>query len=57
LHLNFQLDVLHRYWKPGTRSGEFGKIGGLAVHGDRLFVADYDNARIQVLELCAPPSG
>ncbi|MFQ5449702.1 MAG: hypothetical protein ACE5E9_03685 [Nitrospinaceae bacterium] len=54
LHLNSKLEVVSIYRNPGKRAGQFGKIGGLSIHGNLLFAADFDNSRIQALELTVP---
>ena len=51
LRLNNDLEILSPYKHPGKRSGEFGKIGGLSLHGGALMAADYDNCRIQAFTL------
>jgi DNA-binding beta-propeller fold protein YncE len=50
LHLNAQLDVISTTNHPGQRLGQFGKIAGLAILNGQLFVADFENFRVQVLE-------
>ncbi len=51
LHLNHTLEVISVMRNGGRRAGQFGKLGGLAVDGDRLLVADFENFRIQVFGL------
>jgi tripartite motif-containing protein 71 len=46
-------------WELGGVGGEPGQFRspyGLAVHGGKLYVADRDNARIQVFDLAAAPT-
>lgn len=42
---------LTRTGSPGKALGEFARPNGVAVFGDLLFVAERDNARVQVLAL------
>lgn len=35
----------------GTAAGQFDRPNGIAVHGDRVFVVERDNRRVQVLSL------
>jgi DNA-binding beta-propeller fold protein YncE len=51
LHLNAQLDVVSILNHPGQRAGQFGKVGGLVLLDDQLIVADFENFRVQVLNV------
>ncbi|GJL79456.1 MAG: hypothetical protein NPINA01_24450 [Nitrospinaceae bacterium] len=51
LHLNSQLEVISVLKNPGKRAGQFGKVGGLIASGRELVVADFENFRVQVLEI------
>ena len=43
--------LLRRVGGPGTAPGVFDRPNGVAVEGDRLFVVERDNHRVQVLAL------
>ncbi|MEG3792073.1 phytase [Lysobacter sp. CCNWLW3] len=42
---------LRRYGGPGTQPGQFLRPNGIAIHGDRVYVVERDNHRVQVLQL------
>ncbi len=42
---------LREFGEPGSEPGRFKRPNGIAVHGDRLFVVERDNRRVQVLSL------
>lgn len=42
---------LRRYGSAGAKPGQFLRPNGIAVHGDRVYVVERDNRRVQVLQL------
>jgi len=50
-HLNHQLEVQNIYRKPGKRSGQLGKVGGLSIFNDQLAVANFDVGKVQIFDL------
>ena len=42
---------LREFGGKGSKPGQFMRPNGIAVHGDRLFVVERDNRRVQVLSL------
>ena len=42
---------LREFGEEGSGAGQFDRPNGVAVHGDRLFVVERDNHRVQVLSL------
>ena len=42
---------LREFGAKGSEPGQFKRPNGIAVHGDRLFVVERDNRRVQVLSL------
>lgn len=42
---------LREFGEKGSQPGQFKRPNGIAVHGDRLFVVERDNRRVQVLSL------
>src|SRR3989344_7327609 len=50
---NTSIDYLFEFGKKGTGKGEFGDCGpsGIAIDGQRVYVSDFDNSRIQVFDL------
>ncbi len=42
---------LREFGEKGSEPGQFMRPNGIAVHGDRLFVVERDNRRVQVLSL------
>ena len=42
---------LRRYGSAGAQPGQFLRPNGIAVHGDRVYVVERDNRRVQVLQL------
>ncbi len=42
---------LREFGEKGSEPGQFKRPNGIAVHGDRLFVVERDNRRVQVLSL------
>ncbi|KRD31416.1 phytase [Lysobacter sp. Root916] len=42
---------LRRYGSAGAKPGQFLRPNGIAVHGDRVYVVERDNHRVQVLQL------
>jgi DNA-binding beta-propeller fold protein YncE len=50
-HLNHQLEVQNVYRKPGKRSGQLGKVGGLSIFNDQLAVANFDVGKVQIFDL------
>jgi len=57
LHLTPELEVVSLIRNGGRRAGQFGKVGGLAVHKNQLIVADFENYRIQAFDLLQTPPG
>ncbi len=51
LHLDENLLLLSVFENGGRRRGEWGKVSGIAIIEDRLFVGDCDNHRIQAFDL------
>ena len=51
LHLDAGLHLFAVWDNGGRRSGQWGRVSGLAIAGGRLFVSDCDNARIQAFDL------
>ncbi|SFL08068.1 phytase [Lysobacter sp. cf310] len=42
---------LRRYGSAGAKPGQFLRPNGIAIHGDRVYVVERDNHRVQVLQL------
>ncbi len=51
LQLNDRLEIISVINNPGQRLGQFGKVAGLAILSQQLIVADFENFRVQVLDL------
>jgi len=51
LHLTAELKLISRINPAGRRAGNLGRIAGMLVDGDELFVSDIDNQTIQVFDL------
>ncbi|MBI4388841.1 MAG: NHL repeat-containing protein [Nitrospinae bacterium] len=51
LRLNGQLELVCVYNDAGRRAGNLGIVGGLAIHGSSLAVANHDGNKIQIFEL------
>ena len=51
VHLNNQLEIQNVYHKPGRRTGQLGKVGGLSIFNDQLAVANFDGGKVQIFDL------
>ncbi|QPJ60999.1 MAG: hypothetical protein G3M70_03475 [Candidatus Nitronauta litoralis] len=51
LCLDLDLNVKWVHNQTGRRGGQVFRIGGLSISNNQLFVADYDNIRVQVFDL------
>jgi DNA-binding beta-propeller fold protein YncE len=51
LHLTAELELISRINPAGRRAGNLGRIAGMLVDGDELFVSDLDNQTVQVFDL------
>jgi DNA-binding beta-propeller fold protein YncE len=51
VHLTHQLEVRSVYRKPGKRSGQLGKVGGLSIFNDQLAIANFDGGKVQIFDL------
>ncbi len=49
--LDIDLKLLWTHNHTGRRGGQVFRIGGLSLYDNQLFIADYDNIRVQVFDL------
>ena len=50
-HFSERLEVQSVYRRPGRRTGQLGKVGGLSIYQDQLAVANYDGGKVQVFDI------
>ncbi|MBI4383783.1 MAG: NHL repeat-containing protein [Nitrospinae bacterium] len=51
LRLNGRLELVRMHNRAGRRAEDLGIVGGLAIHGSSLAVANHDSHKIQLFEL------
>ncbi|MBT5869222.1 MAG: hypothetical protein HOH38_10330 [Nitrospinaceae bacterium] len=51
IHLNKELEIQNIYHKPGKRTGQLSKVGGLSTFNDQLAVANVDGGKMQIFDL------